>query len=797
MRYLFYIIIFLTLALKSNSQIVITGKLINDKSNPLEFVTVVLIKDSTEIASTISDSDGNYKISKLNSGTYLIRFSYINFYKKEIKININRDTTVNVQLTNAFANLKEVVVTSKKRLIERKVDRIIFNVANSPLSLGKSAWDILPLCTGVQTTDKGEIKINGIAGVKVMIDERTLYLKGQLLLDFLNSLNAEDIKSIEIIAYPPANYDAEGAGGIIRIVTKRRHADGIEINLASAYKQGTYPKFTEGLGINFKKNNLIFWGSFNYNNRNGFYKRYDSNTSRINPISIANDRNSLTHYVSNSFIAGVEYNISSRHFIGVQTEGVWSKSDANTSILTNFLTNNKVDTIIRGIYPSNNNNNNQSVSFNYRWKIDTIGTEIKILSDYNIVNSLSGNLYENKYFNHMNVPINNLYRRSKIGDSLKIFTSQYDAVFPFRKNKNTKLETGAKLSSVNTRNANLFDLYNFPSNKWDVDSSQTNHFKYDEKILSGYINFSSCINQFEYMAGLRLENTNAKSISTTSNLIYTTNYLKLFTSMFVKYNFKKAEERYLSFSYSKRITRPVYIILNPFSYLLNEYTIKKGNPLLQPEIMNAFELSFAMNRSFSFVLNYYRATESISDVEYRNGSYTIETFGNVNKSNSIQLGLNYSADITKWWNSYNQINLNYRVFQSVNYKQDYAGFYFYTMNHIRLTGKSSIQFGGNFYLKGVDLYYKDLVNYALFNISFQQQLFNKKLLLSFSLNDIFYRDGYSNTILDYLEQHNTTLARWDTRQYGVGIKYIFRKGKKTEKSDLEKSNLDEMKRVGN
>jgi hypothetical protein len=397
----------------------------------------------------------------------------------------------------------------------------------------------------------------------------------------------------------------------------------------------------------------------------------------------------------------------------------------------------------------------------------------------------------------MNVPVNNLYRRSKIGDSLKIFTSQYDAVFPFKKNKNAKLETGAKLSIVNTRNANLFDLYNFSSNKWDVDSSQTNHFKYTEKILAGYINFSSVIKNFEYMVGVRVENITAKSISTTSNLIYPINYLRLFPSVFLKYNFKKMEERSFSVGYSKRITRPVYIILNPFSYLLNEYTIKKGNPFLLPEIMNAFELSFSMNRSFAFVLNYYRASESISDVQYRNDNYTIETFGNVSKSNSIQLGLNYSADITKWWNSSNQVNLSYRIFQSSMYKQDYVGFNFYTMNNIKLTAKSFVQFGGNFYSKGVDRYYKDLVNYAVFNVSFQQQLFNKKLLLGFSLNDIFYRGGYSNTILDYLEQHNTSLARWDTRQYGVSIKYIFKKGKKTEKSDLEKSNLDEMKRVGN
>lgn len=106
-----------------------------------------------------------------------------------------------------------VASTRKKPLIQRKIDRTVMNIEDNPLAGGKSSQEIMNLAPGVLVNYDGSISINGNPGTRIMVNGKLLQLSGEALQNYMSSLRAEDIASMEIIAHPPAQYSAEGTEG--------------------------------------------------------------------------------------------------------------------------------------------------------------------------------------------------------------------------------------------------------------------------------------------------------------------------------------------------------------------------------------------------------------------------------------------------------------------------------------------------------------------------------------------------------------------------------------------------------
>ena len=340
-----------------------------------------------------------------------------------------------------------------------------------------------------------------------------------------------------------------------------------------------------------------------------------------------------------------------------------------------------------------------------------------------------------------------------------------------------------------------FKKNNFMDNKWEVDTSQTNHFKYAEETYAVHVNFSSQIKKIRYSAGLRLENTRSKSISTTTNNSYTNNYTKLFPDVSIQYEFTDNGDKYLILSYNKRITRPPYVILNPFSYLLDQYTIKKGNPYLKPAIEQSVGLVYSINKNLSASVNYSFTRKAISDVNLNNGNYNIETFSNLSSAQTWYSNLAYSAELTKWWNTTSDISYIYNFYKDPYFRRDYSGVSISTNNNITITSKLSFQFNYSFTTKGYDRYYKNNLNQAILNTTLQYKFFNNSMLVRIGANDIFYRQGYLDSYMDYQGQQINTIIKIDTRMFSLSIRYMFKKGLNKEIKELNKSNSDEMRRI--
>ena len=236
------------------SQIKISGQIKNEKNNPVEFIEIQLQnKDSIIFKSELTNAEGKF-ILETEKGEYSLLVRQLGGIYHKQKINVNQDTYIGIiNITEKEQQLQEVVITSKKKLIEKKVDRLVFNVENSISASGGDAIDALKLTPRVKVQNE-QISMIGKSGMLIMIDDRIIQLSGDDLINYLKTLKSDDIKSIEVITNPPAKYNAEGNSGILNIKLKKAKNDAWSASVRTLYQQASYPTGAFGTGYNLQKN---------------------------------------------------------------------------------------------------------------------------------------------------------------------------------------------------------------------------------------------------------------------------------------------------------------------------------------------------------------------------------------------------------------------------------------------------------------------------------------------------------------------------------------------------------------
>lgn len=226
------IMLILTLFINSTivwGQLKITGTVSDTAETPLVYATVKLLTNNTVIQTTSSDSIGNFSFTGLANGDYRIEGSYIGAKGMSKVFRLNKDTSVMIVIIQSKTVLKEVKVSANKPLLERKIDRLVFNVENSIAAKGTDLSEAIALTPMLKVDDNG-ISIVGKRGVSVMINDRILNISGADLVNYLKSLRSDDVAKIEVITTPPSKYEAQGNSGLINIVLKKnRFWDGAEM----------------------------------------------------------------------------------------------------------------------------------------------------------------------------------------------------------------------------------------------------------------------------------------------------------------------------------------------------------------------------------------------------------------------------------------------------------------------------------------------------------------------------------------------------------------------------------------
>lgn len=628
-RFLLFISIIFISCLQANAQNknLINGSIIDSTSHqPVQYATITFsdVAEGKIINGASTDSLGFFKINNLKAGTYNILIESIGFAKKTIhnfqvkQSHIPQSIGI-IKLSKTENTLKDVVVTTAPRLIDNKIDKLVFNAENDITSSGGVATDVLKKVPQISVDADGNVELAGSSDIRFLINGKPSTAFGNNIADVLQAIPASEIKSIEVVTNPGAKYDAQGLGGVINIILKKSRINGINGNLSltagTRLENGSF-------NITMKKNN------FSVNAFASGMKRLTSATPTIldrTSIDTIAKQNTLLHQQSepqtnrSGFNSGIGFD--------------WTIDSSNS--LSGNVNFNHFGNAGSGIV----NQQQQIIAFNSTTPI----SDINSFSDFNngfLFYSTDASINYIKKFakedQTLEVDVNTSFGHNNFNSNNYQTLVPQDSVFYGVNNKNFGKQNESEIQIDYTdpftdkinfgcgadftfddilSNANVFALQ--PSDKiYTYDSSISNYLNYHQKVYAAYAELSFPIaKSLSAKVGSRYERTEINSFySNATAQVKTPGYNTFVPSMYLLE--KLTDNQSLKLSFSRRIERPDYEDLNPFINTTDPKNISAGNPYLRPE--TGYRIEFAYNHNYgnsgSFMITaFYR--QSNNDIQ--------------------------------------------------------------------------------------------------------------------------------------------------------------------------------------
>lgn len=789
------LIIFLLLPLfcLAQTSFKLKGKIANE-TIPLEWADVSISNSEGKIIDgTISKQDGSFEIN-LKKGSYKIGISLLGFTVYDKEITIENDTDLGtIILKENTTNLTEVVIESKKKTIEQKTDRLVYNLENNVTTVGGDALSAINTAPGV-VVQNNTINILGKGTSRVMINGRMIELVGEELNNFLKSISASDIKNIEIISNPPAKYDAEGTGGLINIIMKKGVRDSWKNTTTVSYDQNKYSIYTLRDNFFYNKNKFRFSASINaktgYLNATDDLKMYFpdglSHMKSVTKVKTENLSGKLA----------LDYDLSERTTIGFQYLNDRNNPDFKSDIrIEDYNTQNELDNVTLNNSFTDKGSKNQTYNAHLITKLDTLKRKLSFDVDYfNYSSKFDRNFVANNYTPDMTFVDINQSGRNISNQDIDNWSFKADMEHPLQA---LNLSYGAKMSFTNSVSDVLY--FNTITGTPELDSNQSNRFKYTENNQAVYVNADKKLNEkWNFQMGFRLENTQTNGFSETLNQETENNYLKLFPTFYASY--KKNENNTFSLNYGKRINRPRFDLLNPFRIYINSNSYSEGNPFLRPSFSDNFELvhSYKEILRTSVFVNAITNGYGVLFTSNPETNTQIVTRENYFKNLNYGIGESYSASFADWWSSENSLyflGAKTEFIKDINATPSNSLQIDFSTNNTFLLGKTTklqIDFTYTTPFKG-GLYE---VGYASsFDIGFKQDLFNKTMQIAFLANDIFN----TSYLKDFTSVINGVKQVYDQKESNrfVRLSVVYNFGnKKINVQQRDFGNKEENKRTG-
>ncbi|HKK10304.1 MAG TPA: outer membrane beta-barrel family protein, partial [Bacteroidales bacterium] len=339
-----------------------------------------------------------------------------------------------------------------------------------------------------------------------------------------------------------------------------------------------------------------------------------------------------------------------------------------------------------------------------------------------------------------------------------------DYTLPFE--NDSKLEAGVQTRLRYEESEYEFSFYEPESGDWIEDPDFYNRFNFDRNITSAYTTYSGSIGMFGVQAGLRGEYTD-RVIANITGDSYEINRWDFFPSLHTSLEFDKNHK--LMASYSKRIRRPRGWYLDPVISYRDRYTLRQGNPELEPEYTNSYELSFMkrFKSGFATIEAFYNRTknEITRFNQIYEGNIMLMTFENVNEEDRMGMELMVNSEVFKWWNL-NMSGSAYRF--SVSDLQNgeeitrESNNWSARMNNDFIFSKNSRMQLTGFYRGPSTTIQGERGSFFYTSAAYRHDFMNKKLNMTVSIQDIFGtmgRDMITDQPSYYVKQDFNRQAR--------------------------------------
>ena len=614
-RLVFWVLLTFILAGTCSAE-TIHGSVLDSRGQAMPFVTIsVLTQDSTLITGAITDEKGEYEIPSPSlegraGERFIIQASYIGY-----QTSFGGPDFV---LREESEQLQEVEVKAKKPLIERQMDKLVVNVSASPLAAGSNGNDILRRAPGVRIDKDGNITVNG-KSVEIWIDGKPSYLSGQQLKAMLDGTDGNTIEKIEIISNPSAKYDASGQGGIINIKTKRNMSKGLNGMLSAGYGGMYFGDVKRWLNMDMVSLNLNYRGAktYTFGQLTQVFAQNDIDFETGREVPEIGSNPATTNYSKSG------YNIDFQYYM-VKIGNDWYIDSANTlgfilqvpymDMRQEIMPGRNIGYTVRGndtVFSTTETNTRtrapqHTANLNYTHTFsEALERELTVNVDYN--------RYSTRSFNHQFTDFDN----RALG--LDINTRQIANIYAAKLDFQTKfwqtgmIESGVKYALSSTDNHMTTDstLNGNPLGQTPSD------FIYREHVAAAYISVGKQFGEhWSVKLGLRGEYTYSHGNWSSADSVTNKSYFDPFPTAYIGYTSSPlgriAQPISVSASYTRRIKRPNYWMLNPFRTYVDAYSYQEGNTNLSPEFNNDVELHFSWTQYLNVTFNFAHTQDMFS-----------------------------------------------------------------------------------------------------------------------------------------------------------------------------------------
>lgn len=803
--YFSLLLLFAFLTVSGNT---ITGTVLDEHRQPIEFCNIILSKqgDTSYMNGTTTDSLGHFYLNDLSDGTYSLQIIYIGYQTDtisgvELQNNITKEIGTRV-LQPAENVLKGVEVSASRPTIERKADRIVYNVENSAKSSGENVMDLLRSVPGVTVSGNDQIRVNGKSEVQVMINGKVEQLNTDQLANLLKSIQSSNVRRIEVVSNPSARYDANSKGGVLEIQLKSNLRTGTNGSVYVNYRQNQYASTETGFNINVNYKKFTLSTNYNFGYNVGFqkttYVRDFTSTDKVERFDeYTFDKNKFISHYGN---IAMKYNINEKNVIGIGGEMFTFRNPHNSTSDLNVINNVLVSEHVNGIQHTLNTtlgkNINPSLNFNFHSQPDSSST-LELTYDYTYFNLNTNSHLNMAYLD--SVGIEQHIPRLDFTQTNPFVVNLHTSKLNYSKNLKHEhsLEFGVKFTWTKTQNDIQFKDWN--GSEYILNTGKSNKFQYTENINAVFSTWSKSWKKgWSTNVGLRIEQTNTNQYSVTLDSRTKRHYVDFFPSAFLQKTIK--EKHTINLNYSRKIQRPDFNDLNPFQFYLSPYSIWTGNANLKPQYINVTEFTYTYKNAYSFFIGHENILNNYTHLIYQDDSAKISMYKatNFKVRNNLNIGVNINKELFKWWSISYSAQYTFFKYNSVVNNAPFnvsSNKFFISFDNTFILPKdfqiNLFAFYASPFLDATDIMKSD----GMVNISVTKSFFDKKLKIRLAGNDIFGTKNMSyNT--NYFNVNSKTRNKFSSRFFGLTVVYNFQKGKKFQNTRVSKSNEEEKNRIG-
>ncbi|MEP6617429.1 MAG: TonB-dependent receptor [Ginsengibacter sp.] len=747
----------------------ISGRVMDSTSGTaLEYATITLYATNSNVplTGTVTDKNGTFIIKGLDDGTFTILFEFIGyktFSLQSVSLNKNKTTAdlKNILLARQKNTLQTVVVSGQTKLIENKIDKIVYNAEKDISSQTGVAADVLKKVPQVSIDADGNVQLAGSSGVRFLVNGKPSTAFGSSITEVLQSIPASQIKSIEVITNPGARYDAQGLGGIINIILKSNNAKGYNGNLS----------LTAGTRVEN--------GSFNFNTRknNLGINIFISGNKRLNAKTllssarVTNDSNQLNllqqqgenKIERHGFQAGGGFDLTFRKYNNLTGSVSFNNFGNTASGLTNQLleiNKGSAEPVQLSVIEANNKFQfkNVDASLNFKKTFTKEDQELELG-----FNTSFGNNHQASANEQFSLPQDSLFYGTKSDNPGHERETEITLDYTQPLTKEVVLGIGSKASFDNFTSTSNILRYNPLIQIFDSYPSLNNNLDYKQQVYAAYSELSFPVGKlFQAKLGGRFERTDVNSFySNAQQQVKTPGYNTFVPSIF--FSKKIGEDQTIKLAYSKRIERPDYGDLNPFVNTNDPKNLSAGNPYLKPEIGHRFELGYSRDISAKgsvMMTLFYRINEDdiqpfivyypsykVGDSVFNNVSVTTRQnigqeknmglilFGDLHITSKLAVRSNVSLfkrhTINKVDKGYNSNSFNYRFNLNTNYQ---------------FTSTLLAEFFGNFNSARHEAQ-GNYPSFTTYTLALRKQFWNKKGSMAITANNFLNKNVTQKTNL--------------------------------------------------